>query len=136
MLNEGKKKWLRPRFTLGALLLLIAFCAVPLSYVSYHRAHNEARKAAFESLTSKGFQFELQLSKPTTATGAAPASLARAWRGLLKEDLVPPFTSVNISDSRHGGTAAQDEDLLRLGYFPEIKHLAIQDAEEITDRGM
>lgn len=134
---SGVRALLRPRFTLGALLLLVSLCAFPLGYVSFRRAHNEARKAAFESLTSKGFSFELQLSQPVSAgSAAAPSSLERGWRTLIKEDVVPQFTSVTISDSRQGSEPASDDDLLLLAKFPEIAALSIQDAERLTDRGM
>ena len=37
--------WLRPRFTLWALLVLITVVAIPLSYVAQRRSWNLRRKA-------------------------------------------------------------------------------------------
>jgi hypothetical protein len=132
---KAASRWPRPRFTLGALLILILLCALPLAYVAYRRAHNEARKDAFESLTAKGFLFELQLAQPMSKS-STPSSPERWWRSLVKADVVPLFTSVRISDSRSGTAKTSDDDLLRLAAFPEITAISIENAQDISDRGM
>jgi hypothetical protein len=53
-----KAGWLRPRFSLWALLVLITVIAIPLSYVGQRRSWNLRRKLVSSLLAELGSCFD------------------------------------------------------------------------------
>ena len=52
---RDKQRWLlRPRFTLGGLLVLITLLAIPLAYIGQRRVWNAKRKAAAGGVSLQG----------------------------------------------------------------------------------
>lgn len=127
--------WMKPRFSLWAMLVLVTVVAIPLSYVAQRRSFNLRRKAAWEVLRESGFQFEQPIVL-SAKKGSAPTSWDRWLRSLCLEDAVLPVSSVSISDARRRNGKVTDDDLLQLALFPEIRNLRIEAAEGITDRAM
>src|SRR5438045_3649817 len=127
-----KRRFLfRPRFTLAALLVLITIVAIPLSYVAQRRAWNLKRKAAYEALSARQFQFqvddpvrEAQFVIPAKPI-EPPGYLSEAWSKLCLDDASPRILSFGSAQWTHSARESKpqlrdDELELLAKYFPEI----------------
>lgn len=135
MTNPKSTSWLRPRFTLGTLLILILLCALPLAYIARRRAMNAKRWNELQALTDKGFRFYMDgIGTPLTNRSA----FKRTWLQAAFDD-APRFKRVELTQSNALGApavTADDSDLSRLRFFSEINEIDIGGAQNITDAGL
>lgn len=130
------RHYFRPRFTLGALLILILLFAIPLGYVARLRSHNAARNAAWEKLASKGVRFHFEAS---ILPGGSPSQVERSWWAKLTK-ATPTFRGIEVVEGYNNGQPPvnyiTDEELRLLAHFPEIEQLHFSGVEHITDKGL
>lgn len=128
------KRWLRPRFTLAAMLLLITLLSPPFGYIANRRALNARRTRAREMLRERGVYVGVGFKdrsppKPTSSEW---------WRAITNDEPFIEPSYVQYSDySAHRATKPlTDEDLKLLVHFPEIERLQFYDAKIVTDKGL
>lgn len=143
MASEGASKstWLRPRFTIAALLVLITLCAPFLAYLSFLRRQNDLRQAAFEDVIAKGMRLEPAHDAPTTnsAQGADEAGARKFWTSVVGESNLPSFMRVQIHDffgKNRPRPPLTNDDLQSLEHLPEIEEFTFYYSKDVTDEGL
>jgi hypothetical protein len=136
--TSPKKSWLRPRFTIGALLLLITLCAPFLAYLSLVRKRNDQRKAAYDASVTKGAVFQpVDHAPPKPSEGETTAR--QFWASVIGEPNLPTFGRIAINDlagAKKQRPPITDADLHRLQYLPEIEDFHFYYSKEVTDEGL
>lgn len=131
-----RRRMFQPRFTLGALLILVLLCAFPLGYVARLRSLNAARNAAWEKLASKGVKFHLEAS---ILPGGSPSNIEQDWWATLTK-ATPTFRGIEVLEGYNNGQPPvnyiTDQELRLLAHFPEIEQLHFSGVEHITDIGL
>ncbi len=141
MKSLGGGSWLRPRFTLAALLLLITLCAPFLAYLSYLRRQNDLRKEAYQKAIDKGMLLKPTTGSPPPATqpdGRADEA-RKVWATLLGDPKLPNFGRVQIHDffgKNRPRPPITDKDLESLQYLPEIEDFYFYYSKDVTDQGL
>lgn len=147
---DKKQRLLRPRFTLGALLLLVTLLAIPLAYIGQRRVWNLKRKAALEVLLSKGAtlwpeipsQWEAMPQRPGLRPAKIPPApvtgIQKWWNAILLEESTPPIKMVTYAEYswKEKTPLLTDADLQLLAHFPEIEDFQTMGGEQITDEGL
>lgn len=142
MEENSKRRWPRPRFTLGVMLLVISVLAIPLAYVAQRRSWNLRRKAAYELLAGKGVRLESyvvvddKVISPATSTFMG---LAKWRRSLLADDQSPLVRTIDYSPAPEQAkklAPLRDADLALLRLFPEIECVDLGNADRVTDLGL
>lgn len=137
-----KRRWLRPRFTLAVLLIVITVAAIPLGYIAQRRAWNLRRKRAVEALIAKGVRLSPeryigdQLVLPQLANYTA---VAKWWRSVLADDQSSEIRTVeyfSVGSQNSKLAPLTDSDLALLNRFPEIENVKLDSAEQVTDFGL
>ena len=122
--QPARSRFIRPRFSLWAMLVLITVVAIPLSYVAQRRSWNLRRKAAWEFLASKG----IGLANNGFPVGITPLEELTLWQRIIAEE---PALKINRVMARCGSGGQQSipslaaSDLRLFGYFPEIESLHV-----------
>lgn len=120
------RRFLRPQFTLWALLALVTLVAIPLGYVTQRRNWNLKRAEAYRRLQDNGAMYSMILPpEPMVNLG----SFSDRWNSLLEEFSTSQFISITIlRDYRDPSDPISNSEYLRLlKYFPEVEHLSIED---------
>jgi hypothetical protein len=133
MPDDGKRSWVRPRFTLGALLLVITFCGIFFAYIASVRRWNEHRKKAFEALLSQDVDF-LDRGFRTPIRRPERTALERLWASTTGDPSLPKFATVILREAPTG--AINDDDLKSLEYFPEIEEVHCIGSAAVTEEGL
>lgn len=151
-----RPRFLRPRFSLWAMLVLVTVVAIPLSYVAQRRSWNLRRKAAYERFVAKEFLLKPQ-APPVVVSTSPPTGdpfgddvetkpwidwrwIGAQWERLCLDNAAPPLQSFFATDARRGGPFEEyqvnDQDLGDLALFPELNELRLWHCDLATDRGL
>lgn len=135
------RRWLRPRFTILALLVLITLCAPFLAYIASIRRGNEQRKAAFDDALAKGMRLEPSHTAPLPQASPKPdeADVRKLWSNLLGNPNLPHFARVKIHDffgKNRPRPPITDADLKSLEYLPELEDFDFYYSNDVTDEGL
>ncbi len=140
MTTRHSKSWFRPRFTIGALLLLMAVCAPFLAYLSVIRRWNDQRQAAHQEVIAKGIHLGGDnQSPPATSPKDKSSSARKFWAAIVGNPELPNFTRVQIHDffgKNRPRPPITDRDLQQLEYLPEIEEITFYYSRDITDEGL
>jgi hypothetical protein len=137
--KKQRVRWLRPRFSLWAMLVLVTVVAIPLSYVAQRRGWNLRRAAAYKALSDKDLSLRMLPAPVSTAGPPTVTVFQRWWNAIMKDDLVPVITRVSLQDKdgvQGPLPSPTDEDLQLFAIFPEIVEFKIAHAGEVSDEGM
>lgn len=140
-INNWRGRVLRPRFTLGALLLLVTLCAPGLAYLSYLRRQNDLRKDAYQKAIDKGMLLRPAngSAAPAPPTAEREAHARKVWAALLGDSKLPNFGRVQIHDffgKNRPRPPITDKDLEGLQYLPEIERFDFYYSKDVTDKGL
>jgi hypothetical protein len=134
-----QKRRLRPRFTLGMLLLFVTIISPPLGYIAQRRAWNQRRVAAFRELSQSGLALTsyMELADPSASDKVFTfADVKRWWRGLVADGKSSTIKTVNFFTNKNESTKLTDANLALLEYFPEIESVELTSANQLTDKGL
>jgi hypothetical protein len=132
MTEQKKRRFVRPQFTLGTLLILITVCALFLAYVAPIRWANLQRKQAYDVAIAKGIKFQWP-AQPASSLKPDLTTLQKFWGSITADPHLPSFSQVQIHDSNGLIT---NEDLKQLELLPEIESLEFILSGNVTDEGL
>jgi hypothetical protein len=144
MTNESKKSWLRPQFTLGALLLLITVCAPFLAYLSEVRKWNDRRNAAISAAPAKRIMLQPEFTFPGQVAVNPPkpskeeSAARKLWSTIVGKTDDSQFARIHIHDfygKNRPHPPVTNEDLKSLEYLPEAEEFYFFGSDVITDEG-
>lgn len=130
---KGKRSWVRPQFTIGALLLLITVCAPFLAYVASVRAWNRQRKQSYDALLAKGAVFGPR-GRPNPKAKTEESVFQKTWKSITADPDLPSFDAIALRESSAGHIT--DKDLKSLEHFPEIEEFHCIQLRTATDEGL
>lgn len=146
MADAKQRSRLRPRFTLGALLLLITFCAPFLAYLSEVRKWNDRRKATISAAPSKRIMLEphghysnhAPLNPAPTTQSKEQSTARKLWSKMMGVSDHPNITRIHIHDfygKNRPHPPVTNEELKSLEYLPEVEEFYFFGSDVITDEG-
>jgi hypothetical protein len=135
--NLRKKSWLRPQFTLAALLLFFTISAPFLAYLAEVRKWNDRRRSAYRATVSKGMTLQPAIGPPPVA--AEETAARKLWTKLSGDPKLPQFGRLHIHDyfgKDRPRPPVSDEDLAQLKYLTEISQFDFYHSRTVTDQGL